>query len=138
MRQQEAQLSEAAIKSNEQGLTLEKLAADKAKLEADLKQASKANQALQNELGAAQQKLKENVSQSQACKSQQCRLNEQELDAQLQKRTRELYDLTVKFGCLQSENGELKSQIDEKSIVMEQRLDSSRILMEQELQDACA
>ena len=64
VRQQEAQLSEAAIKSKEHGLTLEKLAADKAKLEADLKQASKVNQALQSELSAVQQKLKENDSQS--------------------------------------------------------------------------
>jgi len=59
VRKQEAKLSEVTIRSKEQDLALEKLVTEKAKLEAESKQASKANSSLQSELLAAQQRLKD-------------------------------------------------------------------------------
>ena len=41
-----------------------------------------------------------------------------------------MYDLTVKFGCLQTENFELKNQLEERNDEIEKRLDSSRLLIE--------
>jgi len=44
----------------------------------------------------------------------------------------------VQLGCIQTENNELKSQLEDKTLLFEQRLDSSRLMLEQELQEACA
>lgn len=44
--------------------------------------------------------------------------------------------MTVKLGCIESENAELKSQIEDKNHIYEKRMDSSRLLAEQDLQDA--
>lgn len=44
--------------------------------------------------------------------------------------------MTVKLGCIESENVELKTQIEDKNLVYEKRMDSSRLLAEQDLQDA--
>ena len=54
----------------------------------------------------------------------------------MQKKSREIYDLTVKLGCLESENSELKSQIEDKNNLYEKRMNNSRLLAEQDLQDA--
>ena len=44
--------------------------------------------------------------------------------------------MTVKLGCIELENKELKMQMDEKNMLYESRLDSSRFVVEQDLQDA--
>lgn len=44
--------------------------------------------------------------------------------------------MTVKLGCLESENLELKSQIEDKNNLYEKRLNNSRLMAEQDLQDA--
>jgi len=46
------------------------------------------------------------------------------------RRSKEIYDLTVKLGCLESENAELKSQIEDKNHIYMSRIDSSRLMAE--------
>ena len=53
----------------------------------------------------------------------------QGLENQLQKKSKENYDLTVRLGCLELENKDLKAQIEDKMEVFESRLDSSRFLI---------
>ena len=48
----------------------------------------------------------------------------------MQKKTKEIYELTVRLGCIELENKELKLQVDEKNALYESRLDSSRIIVE--------
>ena len=48
----------------------------------------------------------------------------------MQRKTKDIYDLTKKLGCIELENKELKLQVDEKNELYESRLDSSRIIVE--------
>ena len=59
-----------------------------------------------------------------------------EFEAQLVKKSKELYDLTVKLGCIETENKELKVLITDKNSILESRLDSARLITEQDLNNA--
>ena len=59
-----------------------------------------------------------------------------EFEAQLVKKSKEIYDLTVKLGCIETENKELKVLITDKNSILESRLDSARLITEQDLHSA--
>ena len=59
-----------------------------------------------------------------------------EFEAQLVKKSKEIYDLTVKLGCIETENKELKVLITDKNSILESRLDSARLITEQDLHNA--
>ena len=59
-----------------------------------------------------------------------------EFEAQLVKKSKEIYDLTVKLGCIETENKELKVLIKDKNSILESRLDSARLITEQDLHSA--
>lgn len=64
------------------------------------------------------------------CLNQQCKTTLSESEALLQKKSKQMYDLTVKLGCIELENKELKVQLAEKASEFEQRLDTSRMMAE--------
>ena len=130
---QETEISELKTQAKDQAVCVNKLTAEKNKLETEIKQTSKGYLVLQTELTLAQQKLKDFESEKQLCQSEKCRQSTKDLDAQLQRRTKEIYDLTVQLGCIETENRELKTQLEDKSYLYESRVDSTRLLLEQEL-----
>ena len=95
---------------------------------------------LQNDLTQAQNKVKKVENrlslQQQACTSDSCKRSVSDSEQAIQRKNKEIYDLTVKLGCLESENAELKSQIEDKDSIYRSRIDSSRLIAEQDLEDA--
>ena len=140
MRAQEIQIGDAKAKANDQTALFEKMQSEKSKLEQELRQSNARCQTVQGELAAAQFKIKEVegrlVQKQQNCTSETCKQGVLDYESQLQRKSREIYDLTVKLGCIESENAELKSQIEDKNHIYEKRMDSSRLIAEQDLQDA--
>ena len=105
------------IKVKDQEVILEKVSAEKTKLEAELKQTTKASQGLQAELATQQQKVREFESRLDKCSSEKQAVGE--FEAQLVKKSKEIYDLTVKLGCIETENKELKVLITDKNSILE-------------------
>ena len=68
---------------------------------------------MQGELAAAQFKIKEVegrlVLKQEKCSSEVCRKGMTDFESQILRKSKDIYDLTVKLGCLESENAELKS-----------------------------
>ena len=106
---------------------------EKNSLENELKQTASAFSQLQGDLTEAQQLLKKYDNKSQQCTSEACRKTQNESDASVQRKTKEIYDLTVKLGCLETENHELKINVEESKAIYENRIDSSKMLIEQEM-----
>ena len=49
---------------------------------------------------------------------------------------KDMYDLTVRLGCIDQENKELKAMVSEKVHHFEERLDSQRYMAEQDMAEA--
>ena len=118
----------------------EKHAYEKGKLETELKQTCKEYAALQSEFNTAQQertKAKDSLSTAE-CSRPECKKKLSDSDGQLQRKAKQIYDLTVRLGCIDQENKELKVLIEDKVSLFEGRLETQRQQAEQDISEACA
>ena len=127
------------LKISEGDVMREKSAYEKGKLEAELKQTSKEYTIIQNDFQQLQQELKKVRSDAQTsfeCKRLDCKRKYEELDSQHQKKMQQVYDLTVRLGCIDQENKELTNQLKNSERHFEIKLESQRELAEQDIADA--
>lgn len=57
-----------------------------------------------------------------------------ELEDNLQRKNKEIYDLTVQLGCLKEENTQVKKDVEEIGADYKERLDDQKMRSEAELQ----
>ena len=70
------------------------------------------------------------------CSRSDCKLKFNELDTLMQKKVKQIYDLTVRLGCIDQENKELKVLIEDKVNLFEGRMETQRQLAEQDISEA--
>ena len=58
------------------------------------------------------------------CTRADCKSKFNDLDSHLQRKVKQIYDLTVRLGCIDQENKELKVLIDEKVKIFEGRMET--------------
>ena len=74
----------------------------------------------------AKNKVREIEQLRQNCVNEVCRKTVVDFETQLAKKSKDIYDLTVKLGCIQSENIELKVELKEKFSIYESHLGTVR------------
>ena len=70
------------------------------------------------------------------CSRSDCKQKVNELDTLMQKKVKQIYDLTVRLGCIDQENKELKVLIEDKVNLFEGRMETQRQLAEQDISEA--
>ena len=51
----------------------------------------------------------------------------------ISKKSRQIYELTKKVGCLEEQNKELTSQMDDREVMFESRMESQKLLSDTEI-----